>query len=88
MTPLVPLVTGAPAVVTATATGGSGAYAYQFWVFDGASWFVGQAWSSSNTFVWTPSGPGTYAVQVWVRNAGSAGSWEAWGNLAPLEVIP
>jgi hypothetical protein len=88
VSPLGPLVANAPAVVTATGTGGTGPYAYQFWVFDGSSWSVGQAWSASNTFTWTPLTPGSYTFQIWIRNAGSAGSWNAWGNMGPLNVIP
>jgi hypothetical protein len=88
VSPLAPLVTGSPAVVTASAIGGSGPYAYQFWVFDGTDWSIGQTWSASRTFKWTPPAAGSYVVQVWVRNNGSAASWDAWRQLASLEVIP
>ena len=82
------LVVGAPAIITAQATGGTGPYTYQFWVFNGATWSIGQLWSTSNTFTWTPSAAGTYSMQVWARNVGSAGSWDAWGSLGPIKITP
>ncbi len=87
MSPMVPLVTGAPAVLTATATGGSGPYMYEFWVFNGSTWSLGKSWSASNTFSWTPAAPGAYTIQVWIRNAGSTGP-DAWLNFTPIGVIP
>jgi stage II sporulation protein D len=86
--PMGSLMTNAPAVVTATATGGTGPYTYQFWVFDGATWSIGQPWSASNTFTWTPSAAGTYSMQVWVRNVGSAARWDAWGSMGSIKVVP
>ncbi len=88
VSPLAPLVTGSPAVLTASAIGGKGPYSYQFWVFDGVNWSIGRPWSASRTFAWTPPAPGTYVVQVWVRNTDSAGAWDAWRQLASLDVIP
>jgi hypothetical protein len=56
---------------TADASGGTGPYQYKWWVFDG-SWNVVRNWSTSNTFVWTPTSASSgYRVAVWVRNAGS-----------------
>ncbi len=81
------LATGVPAVITAAAAGGSGPYTYQFWVFDGSSWTIGQSWSASSTFAWMPPAPGTYSMQVWVRNAGSTRTWDAYGSLG-LGVVP
>jgi hypothetical protein len=86
--PLAPLVTDAPVVITAAATGGSGPYALAFWVSDGSSWSLGQSWSASRTFTWTPPAPGTYAVQVRVRNAAAAAAEEAWSELGPFDVVP
>jgi hypothetical protein len=88
LAPGVSPVAEAPAVVTATATGGSGPYSYQFWLFDGATWSIGQDWSASRTFAWTPPAPGTYSMQVWVRNAASAESWDAHGSLWAIGVGP
>ncbi|MGH9147512.1 MAG: IPT/TIG domain-containing protein [Vicinamibacterales bacterium] len=56
----------------ATATGGVAPYQYKWWVFDGTTSTVGQNWSTSNTFAWTPTQPKpSYRVTVWVRNASS-----------------
>jgi stage II sporulation protein D len=82
-----PLVVGGPAVIAATATGGTGPYTYQFWVYNGATWSIGQPWSGSSTFTWTPPAAGSYTVQVWIRNAGSGTTWDAWGGLG-LVVLP
>lgn len=59
---------------TGTATvGGGGTAEYQFWVYSDATktWTIGQAWSASNSWVWTPTAAGTYAVQVWARLVGT-----------------
>jgi hypothetical protein len=72
-----------PVTWTATASGGTGPYTYKFWVWDGASWTIGQDWSASPTFVWIPTVPGTYQFQVWVRNAGSTAAWDAWQGAGP-----
>ena len=82
-----PLVVGGPAVIAATATGGTGPYTYQFLVYNGATWSIGQNWSSSSTLTWTPPAAGSYSVQVWIRNAGSGAAWDAWGGLGLL-VLP
>jgi hypothetical protein len=49
---------------------------------------MGQSWSGSNTFAWTPPAAGTYTIQAWVRNAGSVTAWDTWGSVGPLTVIP
>jgi N-acetylmuramoyl-L-alanine amidase len=67
-----PMPSGTLVTFTATATGGSGAYQYKWWLFDGTSWSMAQDWSSSNAFTWTASSyGGTYRVGLWVRNASS-----------------
>ena len=86
--PGTPLVAGGPATFTATATGGTGPYTYEFWVYDGTAWTLARGWDASNTWTWTPPAAGVYRVQVWVRNAGSVATWDAWGALGPFVVMP
>ena len=63
---------------TATATGGSGSYDYQFWVRDPAGTLaVGQTYGHGNTFDWSPSEAGAWAVTVWAKNLGSTAAFEA-----------
>ena len=45
---------------SATAVYGIPPDTFQFWVYDGAQWRLGQDWSPSSTWTWTPSAPGTY----------------------------
>jgi hypothetical protein len=78
-TSTLPATSGNSMTWTAMATGGiAGPLQYEFWVFDGTSWQIGQGYSSSNTFTFAPTSPGKYALQVWVRSAGSASNYEAW----------
>jgi hypothetical protein len=83
-----PLVVGGPAGLAAMATGGTGPYSYQFWVYNGTAWSIGQGWSGASTFTWIPPAPGTYMMQVWARNAGSGAAWDAWGSVGPVAVLP
>jgi len=81
-----PVAAGSHVTWTATATGGTGPYTYKFFVYDGSTWTMGQDWSSSNTWTWTPPGPGTYNFQVWARNAASGAMFDAWRPAGPLVV--
>jgi hypothetical protein len=83
-----PVTAGTPVTWTATTAGGVAPYSYQFWVFDGVSWTVGQSWSASNTFRWRPPFPGSYTVQVWVRSAGSTNTLDAWRNATASVAVP
>lgn len=57
---------------TATASGGVTPYQYKFLVWDGGTKMVVRAWSTSNTFTWTPSMANQYyKVIVWVRSEGN-----------------
>jgi hypothetical protein len=75
-----PVAAGTPITWTANAVGGSARLQYKFWVYDGTSWTVGQNYSTSNTFNWTPPSAGTYAVQVWVRSTGNSANYEDWST--------
>jgi Metallo-peptidase family M12 len=72
----------------ARAISGVEPYSFRFWVFDGSSWSIGQDWSPSNTWTWTPATSGTYSFQVWARNSGSAATFDAWRGGAPVVVGP
>jgi len=52
---------------------GSTGYEYEFWLWDGVSWSLKQAYSSVDTWVMPATTPiGLYTVQVNVRGAGSS----------------
>ena len=69
-----PQLVNAPIVWTAQGTGGSGNYEYQFVVRAAGStqWLVAKPYSSSNSYLWTPSEPGIYSIGVNIRNQGSS----------------
>jgi len=75
---------GHPVTWTVQASGGQEPYTYQFWLYDGASWRMGQDWSTSSTWVWTPPTAGTYTFQVWVRNANSSARLDAYQPFGPF----
>ncbi|MEI7635242.1 MAG: multicopper oxidase domain-containing protein [bacterium] len=70
---------GTPITWTAAATGGTTPYQYQFWVYSAStnSWTMLQAYSASNTVIWTPTTAGTYNIQVRARNSGSTSAYDA-----------
>ncbi|MGE3842064.1 MAG: S8 family serine peptidase [Vicinamibacterales bacterium] len=71
---------------TATPSGGATPYQYKWLITaNGSSWSVVSAWSTSNTFAWTPTGASNsnYQVGVWVRSAGNAAdTYEAGATAA------
>jgi subtilisin family serine protease len=73
-----PVSSGQPITWRAFAIGGNGPFEYQFWVYDGVNWTLGQGYCPSNTFTWTPPAPGTYLLQVWARHVGSSAAFEDW----------
>jgi hypothetical protein len=82
-----PTPTGKP--VTWTALAGPGAQLqYKFWRYSQSSgaWTLGQDYSTSNSFTWTPGAEGTYAVQVWARKVGSTENLEAWRSTGLFNV--
>lgn len=83
---LSPVPAGTPVKWTARALGGTPPYTYKFYVFNGSTWSVGQDWSASNAWIWTPPAAGQYGLQVWVRSAGSAATYDAWGAWSPFVV--
>jgi hypothetical protein len=82
-----PTPTGKP--ITWTALAGPGAQLqYQFWRYSQSSgaWSLGQDYSTSNSFTWTPGAEGTYAVQVWARKVASTENFEAWRSTGLFNV--
>ena len=66
-----PQVTGTSITFSAITTGGTAPLQFKWWIVNGASAQVGQAWSTNASFTWTPSVAGSYSIRVWARNAGS-----------------
>lgn len=72
-----PQLPGTTITFTAAATGGTAPYQYRWAVWNGAAWAV-TAWSTSNTYVWTPAtANASYKVEARARSAGSAAGPEA-----------
>ncbi len=69
---------GASAIITTTSMCPDANPVYQFWVLapGASSWALVQAYSTSNTFIWSTAGkaPGAYQVGAWVRDASSVGA--------------
>ena len=83
----VPPTAGTSVTWTATTASGIAPLQYQFWRFtEGPGWSIVQAYSSNNTYTWTP-GPGTHALQVWVRNSGSSSSYDAWLGTGTFTIV-
>ena len=77
---------GTPVRWKATVAGASVAPMFKFWIYDGASWALGQDWSAADTWSWIPPTAGNYLVQVWVRNPGSSAPFDAWLGNGPYVV--
>jgi hypothetical protein len=77
---------GTTLTLAATATGGVAPYQYKWWVADGTASSVGQNWSTSNRFAWTPTTSSNYSVTVWARNASSTN--DAPDNPAAILTAP
>jgi alpha-tubulin suppressor-like RCC1 family protein len=72
--PASPQMMGTPVTLTASAQGCTPAE-YQFWVHDGTSWSVKQAWSPAPIYSWNTGGlSGTVYAAVWARATGSDAS--------------
>ncbi|MDH4164328.1 MAG: chitobiase/beta-hexosaminidase C-terminal domain-containing protein [Nitrospirota bacterium] len=81
---------GTPLIFTASGSGGSGTYEYQFLykLSTDAKWTVGRPYDPQNAWTWDTTGiaAGVYSVKVMVRNAGSAASMEASATIAAVLV--
>jgi photosystem II stability/assembly factor-like uncharacterized protein len=71
-------VAGTSQTFTASATCG-GTPVYKWWVGQlsgsNVSWTVVSQFSTTNTFVWTPSSGGSYVVAFWVKNQDGINGW-------------
>lgn len=82
-----PVPHGTPIDWTVKAQGGVPPLEFAFWVWSSQTgWALGQGYSTSTSFRWTPTADGEYAVQVWVRNAGSAAAYDAF-RTSPIFTI-
>ena len=67
---------------TATAAGGQAPYQDPWFVWDGVVWTAMTAWSSGNTFTWTPAVPNaSYQVRGAARSAWNTGGSENFATL-------
>lgn len=67
-----PQTVGTTIVFTAIASGGITPYQFKWWIDNNGTSTIGQQWSTSNMFTWTPTSPGAdYVIRVWGRNATS-----------------
>jgi hypothetical protein len=73
-----------PIAFTAVASGGTSPYQYRWWLHDGRSWQMLRDWSTSPTFIWTPTaGNAAYRLTVWIKDANSTTStWDVSGSMA------
>jgi len=80
--PASPQAVGTSVTWTAAASGGSGTYEYQFWLYNGIYWSIVKPYgvTNDNTWTWDTAGlaAATYKVVVYARNAGSAEAYEAF----------
>ena len=67
---------GTTIIWTAAATGGGAGRHYKWFVYDGSSWKTAVAWSTSDTFSWTPiTANPRYRVAVWARSSDSTSDY-------------
>ena len=83
-----PLPPGTPVTWTATVAAPSTTLEYSFYLYTQATgtWALARAYSSSNTFTWTPATTGKYLIQVWVRRVGSTAPYDVWRGTDYLDV--
>ncbi|MHB9023942.1 MAG: LamG-like jellyroll fold domain-containing protein [Armatimonadota bacterium] len=76
LTPPPPVTAQTPITITATPVGGT-MVQYQFQLqTDGGSWTTLQAYSSSNTCVWTPLEWHDYTIRVWAKEGDSTNQYD------------
>jgi hypothetical protein len=77
---LSPLPPGTPVTVTALVGDTTASFEYAFYLYNQTTgtWSAARAYSTTNTFVWTPSAAGSYLFQVWARKVGSTAQYDLW----------
>jgi hypothetical protein len=70
-----PQVVGTSVAWRATATGGVAPHQFQ-WTFDGGNQRTVSPWTTSSTWMWTPSIAGNYEIRVAARSSGSSSAGE------------
>jgi hypothetical protein len=74
---------------TATPSGGTTPYQYQWLVYDGTTWSTVSSWTNTNTFSWTPAqANASYQVGVWTRSAGNANNQSEKSAAVPFAISP
>ncbi len=69
-------------VFTASASGGSGNYDYQFWIRDlSGSWELAQDYGNGDSLVWMPASAGSWRIRARAKNLGSPAVQEASAEL-------
>jgi hypothetical protein len=76
-----PAPVGSPITFKASAIGGPAPLQYRFYRFNHQTnvWTLGQDYSPSDSYTWTPAAAdeGAHNLQVWVRRAGSSATYDA-----------
>ena len=67
---------------TATASGGSGTLQYFFFLYKDGVKIKNQAYSTKNTFSYTPTEAGSYKVKVYVKDSNEAKAYKTSGKIA------
>ncbi|HEY3377218.1 MAG TPA: LamG-like jellyroll fold domain-containing protein, partial [Armatimonadota bacterium] len=82
LTPPPPVRAQTPITITATPVGGT-MVQYQFQVgYDGGNWSTIQAYSSSNSCVWTPLEWHDYTIRVWAKEGDSTNQYDVQQDVA------
>ena len=71
---------GTPVSIVAQVPDPTTTFEYQFFLYDRGmgTWSLARAYSTTNSFTWTPTATGTYLLQVWARKVGSAANYDVW----------
>lgn len=66
----------------------SGDFEYRFWLNSGSGFAIAQDYSTSNTFVWTPTVAGAYDILADIRVVGSTAVRDAFTKIFFYQVTP